>query len=114
MRETQEEFGLTIDASGIVWKQKCQGGAEPTKHFYFLVAHISQAEVSAIRFGDEGQYWRMMEIEAFLSHPQAVPQFQQRLAHFLSGQGEDGVQVGRFMASNASIVKSTASPVSQS
>lgn len=86
VRETQEEFGLTIDASRVVWREKCQAFTDPSKHSYFLVAHITPAEIATIRFGDEGQYWQMMEIEAFLSHPGAIPQLQERLARFLPSQ----------------------------
>lgn len=87
LRETEEEFGLNIAAARIIWRQRCQGLVDPTERSYFLAARITKAEVSAVRFGDEGQYWQMMEIDEFLSHPKAVPQLQDRLAHFLSVKG---------------------------
>ncbi|SLN27286.1 nucleoside triphosphate pyrophosphohydrolase [Falsiruegeria litorea R37] len=86
LRETKEEFGLDIDASRVVWRERCQAFTDTTKHSYFLVAHITPTEIATICFGDEGQYWQMMEIEAFLSHPKAIPQLQERLARFLSSQ----------------------------
>ena len=36
-------------------------------------------EIAAIRFGDEGQEWRMMPVEQFIAHPRAVPHFRERV-----------------------------------
>ena len=37
--------------------------------------NATQAQIAAIRFGDEGQEWRMMPIAEYLAHPRAVPHF---------------------------------------
>ena len=38
----------------------------------------------AIRFGDEGQHWQMMDISEFLAHPLAVPDLKLRLQIWLN------------------------------
>ncbi len=84
LRETEEEFDLKLNIGRIVWRRRYQNVSEPSEHAYFMVAHISKAEVSTIRFGNEGQFWQLMNIQRFLKHPKAVPQLQSRLAHYLS------------------------------
>jgi 8-oxo-dGTP diphosphatase len=83
-RETKEEFGLDINASRIIWKRRYENASAPKEHAYFLAANITRDEIAAIDFGDEGQYWWMMETAEFLKHPEAVPQLKVRLAHYIS------------------------------
>ena len=45
---------------------------------WFFAGVISSAEIAAISFGDEGQYWQMMDVAAFLAHPKAVGELQRR------------------------------------
>ncbi|HAS8129098.1 TPA: DNA mismatch repair protein MutT, partial [Vibrio vulnificus] len=35
-------------------------------------------------FGDEGQYWKLMDIETYLALPDAVPSNQQRIKGYLN------------------------------
>ena len=51
---------------------------------------LSQADIAAIRFGDEGQDWRLMSVVDFLAHPQGVPHLQERLQHYLAERQKDG------------------------
>jgi 8-oxo-dGTP diphosphatase len=53
---------------------------------YFLAARIGEAEIAAIRFGDEGQYWRMMAVTEFLAHPEAIGHLQQRFSEYLAAR----------------------------
>ena len=79
LREAGEEFGLAIPPQRIVWRRSYGSGAACT---FFFVAPITAHEVAAIRFGDEGQHWRMMPVAEFLAHPNAVAHLQSRLAAF--------------------------------
>ena len=45
---------------------------------------ILPEEVAAIRFGSEGQGWRMLPLADWLAHPRAVPGLQERSAIALS------------------------------
>lgn len=47
------------------------------------MARLEDREFEAIRFGDEGQYWRLMEVDAYLAHAMAVPYLQSRLGDYL-------------------------------
>jgi 8-oxo-dGTP diphosphatase len=52
--------------------------ANPTRPSVFFAGHLTRAEITSIRFGDEGQGWEMMPIPRFLTHPRAVPELQRR------------------------------------
>lgn len=82
-REVQEEFGLAISASQVLW-QRCyanpRGGILPT---WFMAGALTPAQIAAIRFGDEGQRWQMMPAAVFIQHPQGIAHLRQRLAHYL-------------------------------
>lgn len=86
LRETEEEFGLRLPPSRIVWKRRCTSAVNPREASYFFAAPVTEAEVASIRFGDEGQRWQMMTHAAFLSHPDAIPALQDRFAAYLDAR----------------------------
>ena len=81
LRECQEELGIVVPASLIVW-EKAFDEDDMTK--WFFVALLPEAAISDIVFGDEGQGWRLMSEDEFLSHPRAVPAFQDRLRKWIA------------------------------
>jgi len=83
LRELDEEFSLRIGAERIEWARRYPSVTQPNTHSWFLVGQLSRGEIEAIRFGDEGQYWRMMSIAEYLEHPLGVPYLQERLRDYL-------------------------------
>lgn len=83
LREVEEEFGLVLEASRVTWCRSYPSLTVPGLIAYFLAAPISEAEVAAIRFGDEGQYWTLMSCPAFLAQRGVLPQLQDRLRDYL-------------------------------
>ncbi len=83
LRELFEEFGLRLDPKRIAWRRVYESWSEPGKIAHFMVAHIDARDIAAIVFGNEGQRWEMMPLEAFLAHERAVPHFKTRLRDFL-------------------------------
>lgn len=77
LRECHEELGLVVPPAALCWGRRFSEGAQ-TK--WFFVAQLSDEFRDQIVFGDEGQEWRMMAEDMFLTHPAAVPAFQKRLA----------------------------------
>jgi len=86
LRETEEEFGLVLDPARVHWRRAYPGVLSRQTRTWFLAAAVTEAEVAAIRFGDEGQYWRMMTHAEFLAHPQAIDHLQARLADYLAAR----------------------------
>lgn len=82
LRELQEEFGLVLPLSHLVYKQRGINHNN-TGFSYFFAAEGHAEEVAAIVFGSEGQYWQLMAIDEFLAHPMASPVLKPRLVECL-------------------------------
>lgn len=85
-REVQEEFGIWLAADRFLTQRRYEGLAG-SPGAYFLTATLSDDDIAAITFGDEGQTWTLMEIDDFLRHEKGVPALQDRLAENLNGRG---------------------------
>jgi 8-oxo-dGTP diphosphatase len=84
LREVMEEFGLVIEASRIRWSKRYASSHPDGLPHWFFAGEITDDEVAAIRFGDEGQRWALMEVDAYLRLPDAVRHLQHRVAEYLS------------------------------
>lgn len=81
LRETREEVGLSLTASDLIWARLYQR----QNHFtWFFAARLPEEGAKDVRFGDEGQRWRMMTPQDYLTHPRGIPHFQSRLADFIA------------------------------
>lgn len=80
LRELQEEFGLILPADRLIWRRVLPSMMDASRASVFFAGHLTATEITAIRFGDEGQYWKMMRVDDFLAHPIAVPELQRRVA----------------------------------
>lgn len=78
LREVEEEFGLILPPDRLVWRGVWPSILDPARPSVFFAGRITLAEIAAIRFGDEGQCWQMMDLPTFLAHPHAVPEMQRR------------------------------------
>lgn len=96
LRETREEVGLEIAPTDVSWSHSY---LRPHGRVWFFVAHRPAALAHEVRFGDEGQGWRLMAPEAYCRHPRAVPHFATQLAQYLDleigrGPAEEGKKPG--------------------
>lgn len=82
-REVDEELSLTLTRNHIDWVKTYRGMLKPDKLSVFMVGHISQKEYDSIVLGDEGQDYKLMSIDEFLSHKKVIPQLQERLRDYL-------------------------------
>ena len=78
LRELEEEFGLRIGAERLVWGRAFPGLTDPGRPGWFFAGRVAPEEIAAIRFGHEGQHWRMMPLAEWLEHPGAVAPLQAR------------------------------------
>lgn len=78
LRELAEEFGLHLGPERLEWRRVWPSMTDLRRRSVFFAGRISGAEIAAIRFGPEGQGWRMMAVAEFLAHPLAVPELQRR------------------------------------
>lgn len=82
-RETREEFGILLQPAQIVWQRSYPSWHRPGAQSVFMAGRLEASQAEAIRFGDEGQYWRWMKPGDYLAQSAAVPYLQQRLQDYL-------------------------------
>jgi 8-oxo-dGTP diphosphatase len=82
LRELTEEFGLSLSGDRLTG-HRFPGLNDAARASWLFRGSLTEAEIAAIRFGDEGQEWRMMPLDEFLAHPRAVPYLRQRVARML-------------------------------
>ena len=82
LRELKEEFSISLPVSRLSYKKKIinQSGNGCT---FFFVTQGEDAEISNILLGDEGQYWKLVPVQEYLSHPKAIPALISRLKSYL-------------------------------
>lgn len=83
LRELAEEFGLHLPPERLEAAFTFPNPRWAGRYSVFFTGQITQAEIAAIRFGGEGQGWRMMPLAEYLIHPKAVPHFPAQIAHCL-------------------------------
>lgn len=83
LRETSEEFGLTMGPAQVRWGRPYVSSIG--RWTWFFVGWLpAEAELDIV-FGNEGQGWTLMPVADFLTHEKVVPQFQTRLKDYRRG-----------------------------
>ncbi len=78
LRELDEEFGLRLAPDRLLWRRVFPSMVEAGRLSVFFGGWLDRQEIRRIRFGDEGQGWKLMPVTAFLGHGRAVPEMQRR------------------------------------
>lgn len=81
LRETHEEVGLILAAGDLTWSNSYQ---RPRGTVWFFASHQPRNVSEKIKFGSEGQGWRLMSPEAYCGHVLAVPHFVEQLQHYMA------------------------------
>ena len=82
LRELAEEFGISIAADRLHYCRPYRLGDGASISHFFAV-YLTESEIGAVRFGDEGQDWALMPVTDFVADTDAVPQLRDWLAHYL-------------------------------
>lgn len=80
LRETAEEVGLVLAASDLVWARSYR---QLNGLAWFFAAEMPADLAAAVRFGDEGQGWRLMAPGDYMRDPAAIPHFATRVETYL-------------------------------
>lgn len=83
IREVNEELGLYITPEEIVWQKVFPAVLNPSRKALFMVVNITDEQLDAVIFGDEGREWKMMPFEEFINHQNAVTGMQTRVRDYL-------------------------------
>ena len=82
-REVYEELGIHLTEDYLLWSKVYPSMLFADKQSVFLVGQLTQDQFDSIVFGDEGQGYKLMSIEEFLSSSQVVSQLQNRVRDYL-------------------------------
>ena len=82
-REVYEELKIQLSKEDIVWSRIYPSMLDENKNSVFLVGKLTQEQFDSIVFGDEGQGFKLMTIEEFLTLDQVVPQLQERVRDYV-------------------------------
>ena len=82
-REVYEELGIHLNENCLLWSKVYPSMLFEGRQSVFMVGQLSQEQFDSITFGDEGQGYKLMNIEEFLKSKQVVPQLQRRLRDYL-------------------------------
>ena len=82
-REVYEELSIQLSKEDIVWSRIYPSMLDENKKSVFLVGKLTQERFGNIVFGDEGQDFKLMSIEEFLTLDQVVPQLQDRVRDYV-------------------------------
>ena len=84
-REVMEKVGLTIPVEAFQWKSRYRAAFRGNGYVWFNVARMPAGTERSIVFGDEGQRWDLVTLDAFLSLEEVVGSFAGRIADFFQG-----------------------------
>ena len=82
-REVYEELGIHLIEDCLLWSKVYPSMLYEGRESIFMVGQLRQEQFDSITFGDEGQGYKLMNIEEFLTSSQVVPQLQGRLRDYL-------------------------------
>ena len=82
-REVFEEFGLDLSESEELWAADFPAMAAEGEKAWFFVVQFPPSAVSQIKFGEEGQYWRVFPLEAAVTLPDLIEPLRKRLIFWL-------------------------------
>ena len=81
-REIYEELSIQLSKADVIWFQ-IYPMLDGNKKSVFLVGRLTQEQFESIIFGDEGQGYKLVSFEEFLTSDRVVPQLQERVRDYM-------------------------------
>ena len=82
-REVYEELNIQLSKDDIIWSRLYPSMLDENKKSVFLVGKLTQEQIESIIFGDEGQSYKLVSFEEFLTSDRVVPQLQERVRDYV-------------------------------
>ncbi len=82
-REVYEELSIQLSKADVIWFQIYPSMLDGNKKSVFLVGRFTQEQFESIIFGDEGQGYKLVSFEEFLTSDRVVPQLQERVRDYV-------------------------------
>lgn len=90
-REVYEELSIQLSKEDIVWSWIYPSMLDENKNSVFLVGQLTKEQFDSIVFGDEGQSYKLVSLEEFLTSDRVIPQLQERVRDYVEGNVPDPV-----------------------
>lgn len=87
LRELHEEFGLRLTPDRLLSHHCFPMAENPAQTAVMFTLTLRRSDLHRIRFGHEGQCWRLMPVRDYIRHPQAVAPFRDRVRLCLGFSG---------------------------
>lgn len=82
-RETLEEVSLVVPRRAVIWEKLYMWSSTAREPSWFFVARLPATVEAQIALGDEGQAWKLVPPEAYLTMPNTIPNLVSRLKDWL-------------------------------
>ena len=82
-REVYEELNIQLSKDDVIWSRLYPSMLDENKKSVFLVGKLTQEQFESIIFGDEGQGFKLVSFEEFLTSDRVVPQLQERVRDYV-------------------------------
>jgi 8-oxo-dGTP diphosphatase len=82
IRETWEELGLELKEQDLHWRMKCVSKAG--HNVWFFASELQKFDAETVRFGDEGQEWKLAPITWYMTSSRVIPEHQDRMKTYLN------------------------------
>lgn len=82
-REVYEELNIQLSKDDVIWSRLYPSMLDENKKSVFLVGKLTQEQFESIIFGDEGQGYKLVSFEEFLTSDRVVPQLQERVRDYV-------------------------------
>ena len=82
-REVYEELNIQLSKDDVIWSRVYPSMLDENKKSVFLVGKLTQEQFESIIFGDEGQGYKLVSFEEFLTSDRVVPQLQERVRDYV-------------------------------
>ncbi|MGB7405122.1 MAG: NUDIX hydrolase [Pacificimonas sp.] len=84
LREVEEEFALSLTPDIIGYARAYPSVEHEGMESWFFAALLQDHDIERIKFGSEGQYWRMRPTGDFIRDESSVPYLTDRLSEYLT------------------------------
>ena len=82
-REVYEELSIQLSKEEVIWSGIYPSMLDGNKKSVFLVGQLTQEQFESIVFGDEGQSYKLVSLEEFLTSDRVIPQLQERVRDYV-------------------------------
>lgn len=86
IREVKEEINLDLSSYQIDWIKTYPSISGPGLIAFFMVIVISALDIEKIVLGDEGQEWKLMKIQEYLTNNEVIDRHKGKLRDYLNSK----------------------------